>query len=123
MTNKEIATTFLKMAALGKTREAYERFTSPNFKHHNQYFKGDRDSLMQAMEEAHKESPNKAIEFKHVYEDGSCVITHSKVVPEKPGAPYFAVVHISRIEDGRIVEFWDLGQVVDPNSPNENGPF
>jgi hypothetical protein len=60
---KEMAVSFLKMAGSGKVREAYERFIAPDFIHHNQYLKGDRESLMLAMEEASRRSPNKSIDL------------------------------------------------------------
>jgi predicted SnoaL-like aldol condensation-catalyzing enzyme len=120
MTQKEIATTFLKTAGLGSVKTAYEKFVAPNFIHHNQYFKGDRESLLVAMDDAGKTSPNKSIEVKKIYEDGNTVITHSLVVKE---AMSIAVVHIFRFENNKIVELWDLGQVIDKNSPNENGLF
>lgn len=59
MNQKESAVTFLKMAGSGDVRAAYDKFTAANSIHHNQYFKGDRESLMKAMEEAHNKSPNK----------------------------------------------------------------
>ena len=94
MTRKESAVSFLKLAAFGNVQEAYEKFISPDFIHHNQYFKGDRESLMNAMASADKTSPNKSFEIKHIYEDGD-----------------------------KVVELWDVGQIIDPNSPNENGLF
>ena len=123
MANKDSATSFLKMAGSGNVRAAYEKFVAPDFIHHNQYFKGDRHSLMAAMEEASKTHPNKAIEVKHVYEDGDVVITHSLVTRQDPKAPGIAVVHIFRFRDGRILELWDVGQEIAKDSPNENGPF
>ncbi len=111
---------FLKYAGSGKVREAYDKFTSPNFIHHNQYFKGDRESLLKGMEEAHKNSPNKLVDVKYAYEDGATVITHSHVA--KSGMD-IAVVHIFRFENYKIVELWDLGQVIEKDSPNENGLF
>src|SRR4030095_5944076 len=75
------------------TLSAYDKFIAPNFIHHNQYFKGDRESLMKAMEEAHKKSPNQSIEVKHVYQDGNTVITHSQVLRRKPNSVPIAVVH------------------------------
>ena len=84
MDQKESAETFLKMAGNGDVRAAYDKFIAPNFIHHNQYFKGDRESLMKAMEEAQKKSPNQSIEVKHVYQDGNTVITHSQVLRRDP---------------------------------------
>lgn len=123
MNKKEIATQFLKMAGSGDVRSAYERFIAKNFIHHNQYFKGDRQSLMTAMEEAHKSSPNKSIDIKFTYEDNDTVITHSLVTRKGSDQPDIVVVHIFKFEGSKVVELWDLGQMLDKNSPNENGAF
>lgn len=120
MTKKDIAISFLKMAGSGEVNSAYENFVAPQFIHHNQYFKGDRESLKQAMIEAHHSSPNKSLEIKHIYEDGPTVITHSLVIKSDMN---IAVAHIFRFENDKIVELWDLGQVIDPKSPNTNSPF
>ena len=123
MSPKEMAVSFLKMAGSGNVREAYERFIAPDFIHHNQYFKGDRESLMLAMEEASRRSPNKSIDIKHVYETGDIVITHSLVTHQDPAEPGIAVVHIFRFENGCVAELWDLGQPMIKDSPNRNGMF
>lgn len=111
------------MAGSGNVRPAYEKYIAKNFIHHNQYFKGDRNSLLIAMEEAHKSSPNKTIEVKQVFEDGNTVITHSLVARQNPAEPDIAVVHIFRFEGDLVAELWDLGQLLSKESPNENGPF
>lgn len=86
MTNKERAKAFLQTAGGGNAQEAYDKFVSPKFIHHNQYFKGDRQSLLTAMQQAHKQSPNKGIEVKHVYQDGNTVIQPiSKDSPNENG--------------------------------------
>ena len=120
MSNMDKAKSFLLMAGTGKVKEAYEQFIAANFIHHNQYFKGDRQSLLNAMEEAHKTSPNKSIEIKKVYEDGNTVITHSLV---KKTEQDIAVVHIFRFENGKVVELWDLGMLIMKDGPNEHGLF
>ena len=114
---------FLKMAGFGKTEEAYARFIAPDFTHHNQYFRGDRESLRSAMAEAHEKSPNKLIDVKQVFEDGDFVITHSLVLRTDPGDHDIAVVHIFRFEGDKVVELWDLGQLLSKDSPNERGAF
>jgi predicted SnoaL-like aldol condensation-catalyzing enzyme len=110
--HKEAAKSFLKMAGMGRVQEAYDQYVAPSMIHHNQYFKGDRQSLLTAMQEASNATPNKAIEIKHVYEDSDTVITHSLVTRQEPEAPEIAVVHIFRFEQDRIVELWDLGQPI-----------
>ncbi|MFZ1809230.1 MAG: nuclear transport factor 2 family protein [Cyclobacteriaceae bacterium] len=120
MTRKEIAASFLKMAGTGEVKEAFAQFITNSFTHHNQYFKGDRESLLVAMQEAHDTSPNKSIIVKYIYQDGDTVITHSHVVKDDME---IAVVHIFRFENDKIAELWDLGQVIEKDSPNKNGLF
>jgi predicted SnoaL-like aldol condensation-catalyzing enzyme len=122
MSKKDIAESFLKLASSGKVREAYDKYISPNFRHHNAYFKGDRESLLVAMEENAVTNPNKFLEVHHVFEDGDFVAVHSRVQLEK-GSSDIAVIHIFRFEGDRIVELWDVGQQVPRDSPNENGVF
>jgi predicted SnoaL-like aldol condensation-catalyzing enzyme len=123
MSKKDAATTFLKLASAGKVDEAYARFIAPGFIHHNQFFKGDRESLRLAMADAHAKSPNKRIDVKQVFEDGEFVITHSLVVRGNPSDPDIAVVHIFRFAGDQVVELWDLGQPLSKDSPNERGAF
>lgn len=56
--HQDTAKAFLKTAGTGNVQEAYDRYVAPSFIHHNQYFKGDRQSLLTAMQEASKTSPN-----------------------------------------------------------------
>lgn len=120
MTKKEIAISFLQLAGGGNVKEAFDKFTSTDFFHHNQYFQGNREALRKAMEDAHQTSPNKSIEIKYCYADGNTVITHSLVKKENME---IAVIHIFRFSADKIVELWDLGQPIERDSPNENGLF
>jgi len=123
MNRKDAAVSFLKTAGMGETDEAYANYIAPGFIHHNQYFKGDRESLKTAMGAAHKASPNKLIDVKRVFEDGDFVITHSLVVRSNPAEPDIAVVHIFRFEGDKVAELWDLAQPLSKDSPNDNGAF
>ena len=122
MSHCEIAVSFLKHAASGKVREAYSKYVSPDFRHHNPYFRGDRESLMLAMEKNATKNPNKKLEIKLTLEDRNLVATYSRV-QQNPGETGVAVVHIFRFEGNHIVEMWDLGQAIPEDSPNENGMF
>ena len=122
MDKRDIATEFLRMCARGDVREAYARFVSDAFVHHNPWFAGDRESLLVAMEQSAVAEPNKSFEVKQVIEGSDRVAVHSLLTRADAGLQY-AVVHIIRIEQGRIVELWDLAQELPKESPNANGMF
>lgn len=44
-------------------------------------------------------------------------------VRNTPGDLGFAVIHIFRFENSRIVELWDLGQPLPEETPNQYGMF
>ena len=120
--NKNVAVSFLKMAASGKVQEAYSKFVGERFRHHNPFFEGSAESLRAGMEENALQNPHKVLEVKREIAEGELVVTHSHV-QQKPGDLGAAVVHIFRFENGRIVELWDLGQPVSEKSPNQYGMF
>ncbi len=122
MTPKDIAVSFLQLVASGKIPEAYDKYVHPDFRHHNAYFKGDRESLKVAMEEAQRKNPNKILNIKMALEDADrvAVLSHVQQNPQDRGA---AVVHIFRFDGNQVVEMWDPGQPIPENMPNENGMF
>jgi predicted SnoaL-like aldol condensation-catalyzing enzyme len=123
MANSDIAADFLRMCARGEVREAYDRYVSPDFVHHNAWFPGDRQSLLEAMEQGAAAEPNKSFEVKQIIDGGDRVAVHSHLVRAGAGTEY-AVVHIVRFgDDGKIVELWDVAQEVPKDSPNALGMF
>ena len=120
MNPKSIAIAFLTACAAGRVQEAYDKYVSPAFIHHNQYFKGDRQSLLNAMHEAAVSSPNRSFNVKQSFVDGDRVCTFSEVVKDDM---VIAVMHICRFEGDKIAEMWDVGQVIAKDCPNENGVF
>lgn len=122
VSRKQAAVSFLRLAASGKAREAFDMYVGGGFRHHNAYFPGDAETLITAMEENASKNPEKSIEFQRTLEDGDFVAVHSRVrmSVNDPGA---ALVHIFRFRDGEIVELWDVAQPVPKDCPNENGMF
>lgn len=119
---KEVAISFLKLAASGKVNEAYDNHISTKFRHHNPYFRGDAESLKAGMAEAHEKFPNTTFEVQHVFEADDLVAVHSRV-RHTADTPEIAVVHIFRFEGDLVAELWDVGQEKPKDSPNENGMF
>lgn len=123
LSQKQIAVRFLELAAAGEVDEAYSNYTAPNFKHHNPYYAGDANSLREGMRESAAETPNKVFDVQHVIEEGDLVAVHSKLEMQMNGLTTLAVVHICCFENGKIAEFWDIGQVQPDPLVNENGMF
>lgn len=122
MDKKEIASSFLRLAASGKVREAYEKYVHPQFRHHNPYFKGDRESLLVGMEQSAVQFPNKAFEVLRTLEDGNLVAIHGKI-RLKPDMPEISLIHIFRFDRNLIIEEWEAAQEAPKESPNKNGVF
>ena len=101
--------------------EAFDRYVHPDFRHHLAFFKGDRQSYLQAMEDNAREFPGKTYETLRALEDGDLVAIHGKVTmtPDQQ----WSVIHIFRFEGDKIIESWEASQEVLKDSPNENGIF
>ncbi len=120
--HKEIAVSFLRLASSGRVRQAYEKYIHPDFRHHNPYFKGDRETLLKGMEEGAKQFPQKMFEVVRALEDGELVAVHGKV-QLNPDMPWIALIHIFRFEGDLVIEEWEAAQEVPKESPNVNGMF
>lgn len=118
--DRDAAVSFLKMASGGEVREAYSKFVGPNFRHHNPYFEGSAETLMAAMEDNARNNPEKTLDVKLAIAEGDHVAMHS---PVRQNPESGAAVDIFRVEEGLIVELWDLGQDMPEQSPNQYGMF
>ena len=119
---KDISKEFLTLCSKGESRKAFKLHVDKNFKHHNPYFKGDANSLMIAMEEGSKTTPNKIFEVKNIIEDKNLVSVHS-YIQQAENNMEIAVVHILKFNKDKIVEAWDIIQPFPENIVNENGMF
>ena len=62
------------------------------------------------------------LKFKAQFADGDYVILHVHAVRE-PGTLGRAIVDIFRLENGKIVEHWDVAQDIPEKMPHNNGMF
>ncbi len=120
---KEIVKNFQTMIVKGQIDEAYEKYVAKNFRHHNAYNKGDRQSLLNGMKENHEMFPHKKFTVKKIMCEGNEVMTFSHIQLKPEDRSGVAVMHIFRFENGMIAELWDMGSPIPENSVNENGTF
>jgi len=99
-----------------------DAFISADYIQHSALAPPGREALKDFLRNARRESPDAVHEIKRSFADGDHVIVHYHV-RRWPGDEGFAVVDIFRVEDGMIVEHWDVLQPIDPNRPNPNSMF
>ena len=66
--------------------------------------------------------PQSHSEVKRSFAEGDYVIVHVHAVRE-PGTRGSAIVDIFRLENGKIVEHWDVAQPIPEKAANSNGMF
>ena len=119
MTISDIAHNYLYMIMRWEIEQAYAAYLAPHFRHHNQYTSWDTASLKQGMIENHENFPTKEYTLHQTIVQGDKVVTHGLLKLNEH--VQVAVVHIFRFEGDKIVELWDVWQVIEANSPNGNG--
>ena len=103
-------------------RAAIEQFVGDTYIQHNPYVGDGKDAFIDYFEQMAAEYPGKTTEFKRVFADGDHVILHCHQI--WPGSDDYAGIDIFRFDDkGRIVEHWDVLQIISTESKNDNGLF
>jgi predicted SnoaL-like aldol condensation-catalyzing enzyme len=103
-------------------REAIERFAGDVYIQHNPHVADGKDAFIAYFEQMAREYPDKKTRFIRSVAEGDLVGLHCHQT--WPGSDDYAGMDIFRFdENGKIVEHWDVLQVITDHSENENGLF
>ena len=100
-----------------KPEEAVAKYIGPHYRQHNPGAGNGPEPFIAAVKGLTKTFPELSMEPKRIVAEGDYVVLHSHLVL-KPGDRGRAVVDIFRLENGKIVEHWDVVQEVPETSAN-----
>lgn len=120
--NKKTVVEFYDKALNQKDFDAASKYFGPRYVQHNPTAPDGIEGFRKFLAFLKEKAPNSHSEIKKVFADGDYVILHVHSVRE-PNTAGRAIVDIFRLENGKIVEHWDVIQDVPEKSANTNTMF
>ena len=120
--NKKIVVDFYDKALNQKDFEAASKHLGSRYTQHNPNAPDGPEGLKTFLQFLKEKFPSSRSEIKRVFADGDYVIVHVHAVRE-PGTRGNAIIDIFKLENGKVVEHWDVVQPIPEKAANTNGMF
>ena len=120
--NKKVVVDFYEKGLNQKDYDAAAKYFGPRYVQHNPGAANGPEGFKRLVTFLREKFPNSRNEIKRVIAEGDLVVlhVHSKREPADRGR---AIVDIFKVENGKIVEHWDVIQDVPEKSANDNTMF
>jgi predicted SnoaL-like aldol condensation-catalyzing enzyme len=120
--NKKIVAEFYDAALNQKDFEKASKYLGSRYTQHNPVAADGPEGLKAFLAFLKDKFPNNRSEIKRIFADGDYVIVHVHAVRE-PGTRGNAIIDIFKLENGKVVEHWDVIQPIPEKAANNNGMF
>ncbi len=120
--NKKAVLAFYEAGLNAKDFDAASKYVGPKYIQHNPGAPDGIEGFKGFLAFLREKFPNSHSEIRRVFADGDFVILHVHAVRE-PGTRGRAIVDIFRLENGKIVEHWDVAQDIPEKPANGNTMF
>ncbi|MFI5734066.1 ester cyclase [Kribbella sp. NPDC051587] len=120
--NRQIVVDFYTGAFGNDPEQAVKDHLGDHYIQHNPQAADGAEAFLGFVRRIKTAFPAARLTVKRVVAEGDLVVTHSEMTLV-PGQPGQALADFFRVEDGKVVEHWDVIQPVPTESANSNGMF